>query len=318
MARTGFVYHPDYLNHEMGAHHPESPERLRAIVRRLEATGLIKQLIQIQPDQPDEKWIASWITKVHTPAYLKELRKLSPKEGKISLDPDTSMSAGSLNAACLAVAGSLTAADAMMQGRVQNAFCAVRPPGHHAESTHAMGFCLFNNIAITARYLQQHHGLERVAIVDWDVHHGNGTQRTFYEDPSVFFFSTHQYPYYPGTGKADETGAGRGTGYTKNVPLPAGTGDPEYLQIFNAVLRPALKAYRPDVVLVSAGFDAHRDDPLAGMDLTTQGYIALTRVVKEIAAEFCQGRILSCLEGGYNLEALGSSVEGHLRELAAA
>ena len=318
MASTGFVYHPAYLKHEMGVHHPESPARLRAIVGRLESTGLIKELVQIQPDQPDDKWIASWITKVHTPAYLKELRKLSPKEGKISLDPDTSMSAGSLHAACLAVAGSLTAADAMMQGRVQNAFCAVRPPGHHAESTHAMGFCLFNNIAITARYLQQHHGLERVAIVDWDVHHGNGTQRTFYEDPSVFFFSTHQYPYYPGTGKADETGAGRGTGYTKNVPLPAGTGDPEYLQIFNAVLRPALKAYRPDVVLVSAGFDAHRDDPLAGMNLTTEGYVALTRVVKEIAAEFCQGRILSCLEGGYNLEALGSSVEGHLRELAAA
>ena len=318
MVRTGFVYHPDYLNHEMGAHHPESPARLRAIVGRLESTGLMSQMVRIQPVQPDDQWIASWITKVHTPAYLKELRKLSPKEGQISLDPDTSMSPGSLQAACLAVSGSLTAADAMMQGRVQNAFCAVRPPGHHAESTHAMGFCLFNNVAITARYLQQHHGLERVAIVDWDVHHGNGTQHTFYEDPSVFFFSTHQYPYYPGTGKADETGAGRGTGYTKNVPLPAGTGDKEYLQIFNAVLRPALKGYRPEAILVSAGFDAHRDDPLAGMNLTTEGYVALTRVVKEMAAEFCQGRILSCLEGGYNLEALGASVEGHLRELAAA
>jgi acetoin utilization deacetylase AcuC-like enzyme len=318
VARTGFVYHPDYLKHEMGAHHPESPARLLAILGRLESTGLMSQLVQIQPAEHEDEWIASWITKVHTPAYLKELRKLSPKDGQISLDPDTSMSVGSLHAAYLAVAGSLTAADAMMQGRVQNAFCAVRPPGHHAESTHAMGFCLFNNIAITARYLQQQHGLERVAIVDWDVHHGNGTQHTFYEDPSVFFFSTHQYPYYPGTGKADETGAGRGTGFTKNVPLPAGTGDPEYLQIFNTVLRPALKAYRPDAILVSAGFDAHRDDPLAGMNLTTKGYVALTRVVREIAAEFCQGRILSCLEGGYNLEALGASVEGHLRELAAA
>jgi len=318
VARTGFIYHPAYLDHEMGTHHPESPARLRAILGRLESTGLMSQLVRIQPEQPDEKWIASWITKVHTPVYLKELRQLSPKDGQISLDPDTSMSAGSLHAACVAVAGCLTAADAMMQGRVQNAFCAVRPPGHHAESTHAMGFCLFNNIAITARYLQQHHGLERVAIVDWDVHHGNGTQHTFYEDPSVFFFSTHQYPYYPGTGKADETGAGRGTGFTKNVPLPAGTGDAEYLQIFNAILRPALKAYRPDVVLVSAGFDAHRDDPLAGMNLTTKGYVALTRVLKDIAAEFCQGRILCCLEGGYNLEALAASVEGHLRELAAA
>ena len=318
MARSGFVYHPDYLTHEMGAQHPESPKRLQAILARLEATGLMSQLVRLDPEQPDNEWIASWITKVHTAAYLKDLQKVSPQEGRVALDPDTSISPGSLNAARLAVAGALAAADAIMQGRVQNAFCAVRPPGHHAESSHAMGFCLFNNVAITAKYLQQHHRLERVAIVDWDVHHGNGTQRTFYEDPSVFFFSTHQYPCYPGTGKANETGAGRGMGYTKNVPLPAGMGNAEYLEIFNTVLRPALKAYRPDAVIVSAGFDAHRDDPLAGMNLTTEGYVALTRVVKEIAGEFCQGRVLSCLEGGYNLEALASSVEGHLGVLVEA
>ena len=315
MAHTGFVYHPDYLNHEMGLHHPESPERLRAILARLEASGSMTQLVRLEPTPPDQEWIASWITKVHTSTYLKDLLRVSPQEGQVALDPDTSISPGSLNAACLAVAGALAAADAIMQGRVQNAFCAVRPPGHHAESSHAMGFCLFNNVAIAARYLQEHHGLERIAIVDWDVHHGNGTQRTFYEDASVFFFSTHQHPYYPGTGKAYETGAGRGTGYTKNVPLPAGMGDTEYLQIFNTVLRPALKAYRPEAIIVSAGFDAHRDDPLAGMNLTTEGYVALTRVVKEIAGEFCQGRVLSCLEGGYNLEALAASVDGHLRVL---
>ncbi len=313
MGHTGFVYHPDYLNHDMGTHHPESPDRLRSILTRLEASGTMPQLVRLEPDSPDKEWVASWITKVHAPAYLKELQKLSPAGGRVDLDADTSISSGSLNAACVAVAGALTAADAIMEGRVQNAFCAVRPPGHHAESKHAMGFCLFNNVAITARYLQQRHGLERVAIVDWDVHHGNGTQHTFYEDPSVFFFSTHQYPFYPGTGKADETGSGRGTGYTKNVPLPAGMGDIEYLEIFNSVLRPALKAYRPDVVIVSAGFDAHRDDPLAGMNVTTDGYAALTRVVTEIAGEFCQGRLLSCLEGGYNLNALGASVESHLR-----
>jgi len=315
MAHTGFVYHPDYLNHQMGPHHPESPDRLRAILGRLEGSGLMSRLVRLEPTPPDHEWITSWITKVHTSTYLKDLRKVSPQEGQVALDPDTSISPGSLNAACLAVAGALAAADAIMQGRVQNAFCAVRPPGHHAESSHAMGFCLFNNVAIAARYLQEHHGLERIAIVDWDVHHGNGTQRTFYEDASVFFFSTHQYPYYPGTGKAHETGTGRGTGYTKNVPLPAGMGDTEYLQIFNTVLRPALKAYRPEAIIVSAGFDAHRDDPLAGMNLTTEGYVALSRVVKEIAGEFCQGRVLSCLEGGYNLEALAASVDGHLRVL---
>jgi acetoin utilization deacetylase AcuC-like enzyme len=315
MGHTGFVYHPDYLNHDMGSHHPESPDRLRAILATLEASGSMSQLLRLEPDSPDKEWVASWITKVHTAAYLKELQKLSPAGGRVNLDADTSISSGSLNAACVAVAGALTAADAIMEGKVRNAFCAVRPPGHHAESKHAMGFCLFNNVAITARYLQERHGLERVAIVDWDVHHGNGTQHTFYEDPSVFFFSTHQYPFYPGTGKADETGSGRGKGYTMNIPLPAGTGDAEYLEIFHSVLRPALKAYRPDMVIVSAGFDAHRDDPLAGMNVTTDGYMALTGVVTEIAGELCQGRLLSCLEGGYNLNALGASVEGHLRVL---
>jgi acetoin utilization deacetylase AcuC-like enzyme len=202
-----------------------------------------------------------------------------------------------------------------MEKRADNAFCAVRPPGHHAESGHAMGFCLFNNVAIAARYFQKRYGLERIAIVDWDVHHGNGTQHVFYDDPTVFFFSTHQYPWYPGTGGADERGEGKGEGYTLNVPLSAGMGDKEYLDVFNRTLRLALKAYRPDAIIISAGFDAHRDDPLAGMNLTAEGYKALTRVVKEIAAEHAQGRVLSCLEGGYNLAALAASVEGHLRVL---
>src|SRR5439155_1218236 len=184
----------------------------------------------------------------------------------------------------------------IMEKRVDNAFCAVRPPGHHAESGHAMGFCLFNNVAIAARYFQKRYGLERIAIVDWDVHHGNGTQHAFYDDPTVFFFSTHQYPWYPGTGGADERGEGKGEGYTLNVPLSAGMGDKEYLEVFNRILRPALKTYRPDAIIISAGFDAHRDDPLAGMNLTAEGYKALTRVVKEIAAEYARGRVLSCLK----------------------
>lgn len=315
VARTGFVYHPSYLDHDMGRGHPESPQRLQAIMARLEDTGLLPTLVKIDPKTTPEDTITDWITKIHAYAYVKGLKLSAPSEGRVALDPDTTMSPGSLGAAYLAVGGVLAAADAIMDKRVDNAFCAVRPPGHHAEGDHAMGFCLFNNVAVAARYLQERHGLERIAIVDWDVHHGNGTQHSFYDDPSVFFFSTHQFPYYPGTGRAQERGEGRGAGYTLNVPMPAGLGDTEYLEVFNKVLRPALQAYRPDAVIISAGFDAHRDDPLAGMNLSTQGYVALSRVVKEIAGEFSEGRILSCLEGGYNLEALASSVEGHLRVL---
>jgi acetoin utilization deacetylase AcuC-like enzyme len=299
----------------MGLGHPESPQRLRAIMARLEHTGLLPTFVRVDPPSPSDDSITDWITKIHAHAYVKGLKLSAPSEGRVSLDPDTTMSPGSLGAAYLAVGGVLAAADAIMERRVDNAFCAVRPPGHHAESDHAMGFCLFNNVAVAARYLQKRHGLERIAIVDWDVHHGNGTQHAFYDDPSVFFFSTHQFPYYPGTGRAQDRGEGRGQGYTLNVPMPAGMGDTEYLEVFNKILRPALQAYRPDAVIISAGFDAHHDDPLAGMNLSTPGYVALSRVVKDIAGEFSQGRILSCLEGGYDLEALAASVEGHLRVL---
>jgi len=311
MARTGFVYHTDYLAHDMGSGHPESPQRLRAIIARLEETGLLPSLVTIEPKPAAD----DWITQVHTAAYVKALRTRAPHQGYVSLDPDTSMSPGSLQAAYLAAGGVLAAVDAIMDRRVDNAFCAVRPPGHHAEADHAMGFCLINNVAVAARYFQRRYGLERIAIVDWDAHHGNGTQHTFYNDPSVFFFSAHQYPYYPGTGAVDERGEGKGEGFTLNVPLPAGLGDKEYLEIFNHLLRPTLTTYRPDAIIISAGFDAHRDDPLAGMNLTEQGYQALTRVVKEVAGEQAGGRVLSCLEGGYNLAALAASVEGHLRVL---
>ena len=318
MARTGFIYHPAYLNHEMGTHHPESPARLRAILGRLESTGLMSQLVQIQPEQPDEKWIASWITKVHTPVYLKELQQLSPKEGQISLDADTSMSPGSLSAAYLAAGGALAGVDAIMRGDVEHAFCAVRPPGHHAETDRAMGFCLFNNVAIAARYVQKQYGLGRVLIVDWDVHHGNGTQHSFEQDPSILFFSTHQYPHYPGTGRATERGIGAGEGFTINVPMDAGDGDDEYRAIFLNVLLPAAEAFKPEFVIVSAGFDAHRDDPLASMELTEAGYSDLTGLVVGLAKHHAQGRLLSALEGGYNLNALGASVDAHLKALLAA
>jgi acetoin utilization deacetylase AcuC-like enzyme len=225
------------------------------------------------------------------------------------------MCPGTLDAAYLAVGGALAAADAIMQGDIDQAFCAVRPPGHHAEVDRAMGFCFFNTIAIAARYLQQQHGLQKIMIVDWDVHHGNGTQQAFYDDPTVLFFSTHQYPFYPGTGRATETGEGQGKGLTINVPLSGGQGDEEYLEIFQKVLVPAAEKFQPECIMISAGFDAHRDDPLANMALTEQGYADMTNIVSSIAKNFAGGRIVSCLEGGYHLKALAGSVDCHLQVL---
>jgi acetoin utilization deacetylase AcuC-like enzyme len=228
------------------------------------------------------------------------------------------MSAGSLAAAYLAAGGALAAVDAIMRGEVEHAFCAVRPPGHHAERSRAMGFCLFNNVAIAARYVQKKHGLSRVLIIDWDVHHGNGTQHSFEEDASILFFSTHQYPHYPGTGRATERGAGAGEGFTINVPMEAGDGDEEYHAIFMNILLPAADAFKPEFVIISAGFDAHRDDPLANMGLTETGYADLTGLVAGIARRHAEGRLLSSLEGGYNLTALAGSVDAHLQALLAA
>lgn len=311
MARTGFVYHPDFLKHDMGPGHPESPERLRAILSRLQVSGVLARLVPIHPVPAQDEWILQ----VHAPSYLKDLKTKSPATGRIPLDPDTWLSPGSVQAAYLAVGGTLAAADAILAGQVQNGFCAVRPPGHHAERARAMGFCLFNNVAIAARYVQKRHGLERVLIVDWDVHHGNGTQQSFEEDPSVLFFSTHQYPHYPGTGGPHERGRGRGEGLTINVPMSPGQGDEEYRRVFERVLLPAADSFKPDFVLISAGFDAHRDDPLASMGLTEEGYGALTGIVAGLAGRHCRGRLLSCLEGGYHLPALSASVERHLRAL---
>jgi acetoin utilization deacetylase AcuC-like enzyme len=311
MGRTGFVYHPQYLEHDMGAGHPESPDRLRAIVARLERSGVFSRLVRIEPFPASDEWI----TQVHTVSYVETLKRRAPTSGRVSLDPDTSMSSGSLAAAYLAAGGAIAAADAIVAGSVEHAFCAVRPPGHHAEHDRAMGFCLFNNVAIAARYLQRRHAMARVLIVDWDVHHGNGTQHTFENDPSVLFFSTHQYPFYPGTGRATETGDGRGAGATINVPMNVGEGDDTYREVFQKVLLPAADAFQPDFVIVSAGFDAHKDDPLASMGLTEEGYADLTRMVVSIARRHSRGRLLSCLEGGYNLQALSASVERHLLAL---
>lgn len=314
MGKTGLVYHPAYLEHDMGMGHPESPNRLRAIMQELEQSGTMAQLTRIEPRMAEDEWI----TRVHTAAYLASLKQHAPTSGRVPLDPDTSMSPGSLTAAYLAAGGALAAVDAMMTKEVDHVFCAVRPPGHHAEASHAMGFCLLNNVAIAARYAQKKHGLSRVLIVDWDVHHGNGTQHSFEDDLSVLFFSTHQYPHYPGTGRESERGRGAGESYTINVPMEAGEGDDEYRAIFHQVLVPAADEFKPELVIISAGFDAHKDDPLAGMGLTESGYAELTGIVAGIANRHAQGRILSSLEGGYNLTALAASVNAHVRGLLAA
>jgi len=309
--KTAFVYHDVYLEHKTPAGHPESPKRLTAIVERLKADRLDGELASLTPQPAQEKWIQT----VHTAGYIERARKACA-EGDDYLDSgDVPISTRSYEAAVLAAGGVLTAVDAVMKGQVENAFCAVRPPGHHALADRAMGFCIFNNVAIGARYVQQQYHLAKVLIVDWDVHHGNGTQAAFYEDPSVLYFSVHQYPFYPGTGAETETGKGAGLGATINVPLPAGSGDDDFLEAFEKKLTPAADAFRPDFVFVSAGFDAHENDTLGGMRVTTGCFGKLTRIVKGIAERSCQGRLVSVLEGGYGLEGLASSVETHLRAL---
>jgi len=312
MLLTGLVSGPAFLEHDPGPAHPESPARLHAILRPLLETDYHHRLVPLPPSPVERHWLET----VHSPTYIDHIERVIPASGRAYLDADTPVSPGSYRAALQAVGGTLAAIDAVMAGRVANAFCAVRPPGHHAEPSRAMGFCLFNNVAIGARYAQQRYGLSKVLILDWDVHHGNGTQAAFYDDPTVLYVSLHQYPWYPGTGDRDEVGEGLGEGYTLNVPLSAGRGDDEYLKAFDMQIGPSVRAFAPDFVLISAGFDAHRDDPLADMRVTEEGYRAMTQSVKAWANVSCRGRIVSCLEGGYNLDALGRSVDAHIRVLA--
>jgi acetoin utilization deacetylase AcuC-like enzyme len=310
MPNVGYVYDPLCLEHEY-AGHPERPDRLRAIMSHMESRGLLTRMSKIAPRDATEDELAL----VHDPVLVERLSELRPGARPIWLDADTYVSARSYEAALRAAGGVLAAVDEVMEGAADSAFCFVRPPGHHATPTQAMGFCLFNNVAVAAVHLLERRGLERVAIIDFDVHHGNGTQDIFYGDGRVLYFSTHQFPHYPGTGRVEEAGEGAGGGKIINVPMQGGSGDAEAMRAYAEVCAPAVRRFEPQFVLVSAGFDAHFADPLAHLMFSSRGYYEIATLLKELADELCDGRIVYALEGGYDLDAISWSAGSCVRTL---
>lgn len=310
---TALLLDPIYQQHDPGPGHPESILRHVAVTKALTAAGIVAKTQGVPPRAATLDEIAL----CHDPAYIRTARE-DVESGRDDLSTgDTAVCAKSYEVATQAVGGVLNAVDAVFSGRAKNAFCAVRPPGHHARPAQGMGFCLFNNIAIAARHAQKLHGAEKIAIVDWDVHHGNGTQDIFYEDGSVLFCSTHQSPLYPFTGHADETGAGRGRGSTLNLPFPARTGMSTLGAAFTDRLLPAIDRFKPDLILISAGFDSRIDDPLGQFRLADDDFVTLTRLLMESAANHCQNRLVSVLEGGYNIQGLAGAVTAHVGGLMA-
>jgi acetoin utilization deacetylase AcuC-like enzyme len=314
MHRTGIAADPSVKQHDPGPAHPEQPARYKAVIDRLESAGLLANLHPLGSRSATDDELAL----AHTRSYIELVeREVAYDRGQLSTG-DTAIGKHSSAAARTAAGCALQAVDAVFGGAVTNAFCAVRPPGHHASANRGMGFCLFNNVAVAARYAQQRYGIGRVLIADWDVHHGNGTQDIFYSDGSVLFFSTHQAPWYPGTGAPSETGEGAGAGKTINCPFGAGAGGAEITGAFLDILLPAAEAFRPDFVLISAGFDSRLGDPLGQFRLTDDDFAELTRVMSDLAAQYCAGRLISVLEGGYSPQGLAAGVEAHVRALAAA
>jgi len=313
MKKTGFLYDNRYLHHDTNPHHPESPERLRAIYQGINNAGLLPKLTLIQAIRADLKLIET----VHPKDYIKRFEAACHSGNSMFDYPDNQICAETFETALLAVGGILDAVRLVMMRKIDNVFCAVRPPGHHAEYDKAMGFCYFNNVAIAARYLQIEWGIQKVGIVDFDVHHGNGTQHIFEEDPTVFYYSIHQHPSFsfPGTGRAFDTGYGEGTGSTRNYPVLPGQGDKEYLGIVERDLLPVLGAFSPEVIIVSAGFDAHVDDDMSDICLSTEGYSRIMERIVELAEKYSSGRLISVLEGGYCLKRLPELARNHVRIL---
>jgi acetoin utilization deacetylase AcuC-like enzyme len=303
---------PLFLQHDTGPHHPECADRLRSITTRLETTGLIAKCTAgaFQPLTEDD------VRKLHAAKQVQQVKQVAELGGG-HVDGDTVVSEDSFNVGLAAAGACVAAVDAVLQGTARNALCLVRPPGHHATPSRSMGFCLFNNIALAAHHAKTVHRLTRILIVDWDVHHGNGTQDIFFEDPEVVFYSIHRYGrgFYPGTGAADETGRGQGAGHVFNMPLRFGISRKEYRAAFTATLEKAADAIKPELVLVSAGFDAHANDPIGSLGLETEDFTTLTQAVLDVAKTHAKGRLVSCLEGGYNLDALAEGVQTHLEEL---
>ncbi len=326
---VGLCTSPRFVEHDTGPHHPERGDRIRAIFQAVREAGMLdssnpfdpvvarfglprapQKLVELEPEIADEHWLLL----VHTPQHVDRIRHVCEIGGGILDLGDTPVGPESYEIALLSLGSALRCCEAVMKGEVKRAFSAARPPGHHAEPDRAMGFCLFSNVAIAARYAQKNYDIERVAIVDFDVHHGNGTQTAFESDPSVLFISLHQHPRtcYPGSGHEWEIGTGPGRGFTMNVPFDPGSDDADYLRAIDSRVVPALDKFRPQLLMISAGFDAHREDPLANIELSDEAYERMTRKLVAVADTHCHGRVVSVLEGGYNLSALGRSVVRHL------
>jgi acetoin utilization deacetylase AcuC-like enzyme len=310
MKKTAFLYDERFLLHETSSWHPEVPERLESIYKGIQDAGLLEKVIRMRASRADLKWIQA----VHDKAYIDRFNDACMTGIKVFDCPDNQMCSNSYEIALLAAGGVIDAAAAIMKGEIKNAFCAVRPPGHHAVKASAMGFCYFNNVAVAARYLQKEWGIENIGIVDFDVHHGNGTQEIFQSDPTVFYYSIHQHPSfaYPGTGREFERGAGKGLGFTKNSPVLPGQGDEEYKRLIERDLIPAFESFKPEFIIISAGFDAHIDDDMSDIRLSTDGFSWITEQIVEMAEKYSKGRLLSVLEGGYALHRLGELAKNHL------
>ena len=305
MGKIAYLFDDIYLQHDTGYGHPEKIERVAAIDKRVKSLSFHADILPVKAKKSDYKYIEM----IHDRSYIDRVKQ-EIESGISYIDSmDTAVSEKSFEAALYATGGSLNMCDAIMSGKAEMGFCAVRPPGHHAEQSYAAGFCLFNNIAICAKYLQAEHGIKKIAIIDWDVHHGNGTQHSLEKDPSIYYMSLHQYPHYPGTGAANERGAGEGKGYTLNIPMPAGSGDKEYMNAFRDQIIPELKDFMPEFILVSAGFDAHTDDPLSSINLGSDAFYQFTKMLLDIAEKYSERRMALLLEGGYNLNALADGVE---------